>query len=223
MSQPRQQVNLYQDTAPAWRPFGSATLALASGAVGCCFALIWAFGSWQIARLQRSVDALQRQQSAQEATLGALGSLQAGDGNSADLQARVQQLSTELAARERALALLEGGAVGSTKGFSAQLSALARHSMAGLWLRQITSSGLNGSMSLAGESVEPDRVPRYLRALATERALAGLRFDRLAIERPETLPGAPAPRHAPPPAANFRFQADGTPAPAQLAAAQAPQ
>lgn len=223
MSQPRQQVNLYQHTAPSWRPFGSSTLALASGAVVCCFAIIWAFGSWQIARLQRSVDALQRQQSARQTALSALGSLQSNAGISADTQARIQQLGAELAARERALALLQAGAVGSTKGFSTRLAALARHPMASLWLRQITVSGLTGSMSLAGEAVAPDRVPRYLRALATERALAGLRFDRLVIERPEAPPGPSASTHSPPRAMTFKFQADGTPAPAQLAGIQAPQ
>lgn len=62
MKQPRQQVNLYQETAPAWRPFGSATLALAAAAVCGCFVAIWAFGTWQVDRLQRSVDELQQQQ-----------------------------------------------------------------------------------------------------------------------------------------------------------------
>ena len=190
MSQLRQQVNLYQHTAPAWRPFGSATLALACGAVACCLTVIWAFGSYQVARLQQSVDALQRQQAAQQAALSALGTLQTDGANPADLQTRIQQLSAELAARERALALLQGGAEGSTKGFSPQLAALARHPMVGLWLRQITLSNLTGSVSLAGEAVDPDTVPRYLHVLSTEPVLAGLRFDRLVIERPEATPAA---------------------------------
>jgi Tfp pilus assembly protein PilN len=219
MSAPRQQVNLYQHTATAWRPFGSATLALVLGAVGCGLAIIWAFGTWQVTRLQQSVDALQRQQAAQQAALSALGSLQTNGANPTDLQARIRQLGAQLAARESALTLLQSGAVGSTKGFSAQLAALARHPMAGLWLRRITLSDLTGSMSLAGEAVDPDRVPRYLRALATEHVLAGLRFDRLTIERPEAAPGA----HAPPRATTFKFHVDGTATPAQVAAAQPPQ
>lgn len=223
MSAPRQQVNLYQQTAPAWRPFGSATLTLVVGAVGCCLAIIWAFGTWQVTRLQQSVATLRRQQAAQQAALGALGSLQLDGANPTDLQARIQQLGAELSARERALTLLQGGAVGGTKGFSAQLAALARHPMEGLWLRQITLSGLTGSLSLAGEAVDPDRVPRYLRALATEPVLNGLRFDRLVIERPAAGPPASPRMHAPPRATTFRFRVDGTAAPARLAAAGAPQ
>lgn len=229
MSAPRQQVNLYQHTAPAWRPFGSATLALVLGAVGCCLAVIWAFGTWQVTRLQRSVDALQRQQAAQEAALSALGSLQIDGANPTDLQARIQQLGAALSARERALTLLQDGAVGGTKGFSAQLAALARHPMTGLWLRQITLSNLTGSVSLAGEALDPDTVPRYLHVLSTEPVLAGVRFDRLVIERPDPAPAASTPARSHPRTGTFSFRAEGPAgnagpaAAAQVAANQAPQ
>ena len=144
MSQPRQQVNLYQETAPSWRPFGSATLALAVAAVSGCLALIWGFGTWQVDRLQRAVAALQHQQQAQQAMLSAFGSLPGGGASATDLQSRIQQLNAALAARERALALLREDAVGSTSGFSEQLAALARHPMPGLWLRRIRFSDLTG-------------------------------------------------------------------------------
>jgi len=210
--QPRQQVNLYQETAPPWRPFGSATLALAVAAVSGCLAIIWGFGTWQVNHLQQAVGALQHQQQAQQAMLSALGSLPGGDGGATDLQTRIQELNAQLAAGERALALLQGSTVGSTSGFSAELAALARHPMPGLWLQQITLSDLTGTMSLAGEVTDPDRVPRYLHALGTERTLAGMRFDHLAIQRSQ------------PQTAVFRFHADGTAGtPIQLANTQAPQ
>ena len=214
MSQPRQQVNLYQETAPPWRPFGSATLALAVAAVSIYLAVIWGFGTWQVNHLQRAVDALQHQQQTQRAMLSALGSFPGGDGSAADLQSRIQELNADLVAREHALALLQGATVGSTSGFSAELVALARHPMPGLWLRQITLSDLTDSMSLAGEVMDPDRVPRYLHALGTEPTLAGMRFGRLAIQRPRSQ------------AAVFQFHADGTAGgamPVQLANTQAPQ
>lgn len=206
MRQPRQQVNLYQETAPAWRPFGSATLALAAAAVCCCFAVIWSFGTWEVGRLQRAVDDLQRQQGAQQAMLSSLGS--AAGSNGVDLNSRIQELTAQLAARERALALLQGGAAGNTSGFSAPLAALARHPMPGLWLRQITFSDLSGATSLAGRVVSPDGLPRYLHVLATEPALAGIRFDSLVIERPAARHAAPGHTH-PLPQAAFSFRAQG--------------
>ncbi|MGH8298037.1 MAG: hypothetical protein ACRES6_01985 [Steroidobacteraceae bacterium] len=219
----RQQVNLYQNTTPAWRPFGSATLALAVGAVSCCLAVIFGFATLQVDRLQRSVGALQRQQVAQQAALTALGSLPLDGANPADLQGRIQALGADLAARERALALLQEGAVGNTSGFSGKLAALARHPVPGLWLRQITLSDLTDSMSLTGEVLDPDNVPRYLHALAAERALAGMRFDRLVIERPKASLPASGPTRPRPYQAAFEFRAEGTTAaPAQLAATQEP-
>lgn len=221
MSQPRQQINLYQETAPAWRPFGSATLVLAALAVCCCFAVIWGFGAWQVDRLQRAVGDLQRQQDAQQAMLTSLGSLSATGSNGVDLKSRIEELSAELAARERALALLQEGAAGNTSGFSAPLAALARHPMPDLWLRQITLSDLTGATSLAGRVVSPDRLPRYLHVLATEPALANIRFDSLVIERPDTDHATSA--HAIPSreAAAFKFRAEGaTGAPQQLADTQ---
>ena len=212
MSQMRQQVNLYQETAPPWRPFGSATLTLALAAVSGCLAVIWGFGTWQVNHLQQAVSALQHQQQAQQAMLSSLGSVSGAGANAADLQSRLQELDAELAVRQHALALLQSDAAGSTNGFSAELAALARHPMPGLWLQQITLSDQTGSMSLAGEVTDPDRVPRYLRALASERTLAGMRFERLAIERPQTQADA------------FKFDADGSAStPIQLANTQAPQ
>ena len=220
MKQPRQQINLYQETAPAWRPFGSATLASAAVAVCCCFAAIWGFGTWQVNRLQRSVDDLQRQQAAQQTMLKSLGALSAASANSADLKARNDALTAELAVRVRALALLLAGSAGNTSGFSGPLAALARHPMQGLWLRQITLSDLTGSTSLAGQVVDPDWLPRYLHVLATEPALASVRFDSLVIERPDADHATSG--HTPPgPQAPFRFRAGGTAgAPQQLAAMQ---
>lgn len=217
MKQPRQQINLYQETAPAWRPFGSATLVLATIAVCCCFAALWGFGTWQVDRLQRSVDDLLRQQASQQSMLSSLGSLSDGSGNAAALKSRVQALSAQLAAAERALALLQDGAAGNTSGFSAPLAALARHPMQGLWLRQITLSDLTGSTSLAGQVVDPDWLPRYLHVLATEPALASVRFDSLVIERPDADHATSRPR----PRAAFDFRAGGTAgAPQQLANTQ---
>lgn len=214
MSPLRQQINLYQETAPPWRPFGSATLALAVAAVSGCLAFIWGYGTWQVDHLQHAVGALEHQQQVQQAMLSTLGSLPGGDGGATDLQSRIQELNAQLAAGQHALAVLQGATVGSTSGFSAQLAALARHPMPGLWLRQIAVSDVTRSMSLEGEVTDPDNVPRYLHALGTERTLAGMRFDRLAIQRPQT--------HT----AVFSFHADGTAGAAttvQLANARVPQ
>ena len=182
----RQQINLYQPEAQSQRDLlGADTLLLACAAVIAAFLVIGGVGRWQVARLQRTLEALQAQQRRTEEVLGALGAASAASAASAkssDIEARTRELQAQLAVRERALELLRDGSVGRTSGFSAKLAALARRPLTGLWLQHISLSAISNSMSLAGEVLEPELVPRYLRGLATERELSGLRFDRLEIE-----------------------------------------
>jgi hypothetical protein len=215
VNRPYQQINLYQPEAVQERdPFGADTFALVGSAVVCALAIMWGLGARGVDRLQRAVENLQRQQVQQQQQLSTLGALVVASGKPSDLESRIAQLRGELAAREQALALLRAGVVGRTSGFSQELAALARHPVPGLWLRHVTLSGVTGSVSLAGEVVEPARVPRYLHALATEAAFSGLRFDGLAIDRPPPPKGPQTkereiegPRPHP---STFKFRVQGT-------------
>src|SRR4029453_11240848 len=93
-----------------------------------------------------------------------------------------------VAARKRALLVLQQGAAGQTTGFAPRLEALARRHVEGLWIDGLVLSGTNGSMSVRGLALNADTVPVYLQNLAQERALAGTRFDDFVIERPGREP-----------------------------------
>jgi hypothetical protein len=128
---------------------------------------------------------LQVQQQHQAQTLEMLTSARAVNLTPEQLAARVNALSAEVAVHSQALELLRGGAAGQTTGFSPDLSALARHSVEGLWIHRVDLSGIGEPrMSLNGVAVNPTLVPGYLRGLGAEPALAGLRFDVFTIERP---------------------------------------
>jgi hypothetical protein len=222
VSAPRQQINLYRPDAGATRrPFGADTLAFAAGSVLVLLLLIGGIGEWRVEGLQRAVQRLQQQQQAQQDSLRALGQLLPPGQSALDIDSRIQQLQTELAARERALRLLQQGAIGRTGGFAAQLAALARCPVHGLWLQRITISGIDDSMSLAGVTLQPDSVPRYLRALAGEKALSGLRFYRLQIAQQLSRNARQTPQPVATSPGGFTFSADGAPAaPVQVAQAQ---
>lgn len=222
MSASQQQINLYrQDAGAARRPFGADTLAFAVGAVLALLLLIGGVGEWRVEGLQRAVQHLQQQQQAQQDTLRALGDLLPPGQSAPDIDSRIQQLQAELAARQRALQLLRQGAIGRTGGFAAQLAALARRPVSGLWLQRIAISGIDESMSLSGVTLQPDSVPRYLRALAGEKALSGLRFYRLQITQQLSRNAPQATKAAATSVGGFTFSADGGPAsPVQLADAQ---
>lgn len=223
MSALRQQINLYQPEAERQRgALGADTLVFGSTAVVAAVLAVWGVGTWRIDRMQQAVQGLQTQQQRAEEALGALGAVSAEDATAADVKDRISALEAKIGAREQALKLLRDGSVGRTKGFSTELAALARRSVDGLWLRHISLSATGNSMSLAGEVLEPDLVPRYLRELATERDLSGLQFDRLVIEMKQ--PGHAHAKGGPPaPFSTFTFQADGTATPVmQIARAGEP-
>ena len=224
MSTLRQQVNLYQPEAKARQGlFSAQSLVLICAVALVALGLVWGIGAWQVEQLSQSVARLERQQQLTERALSALGAVNAANGSPGTLEARIHTLEAELAVRREALALLKKGAIGNTRGFVADLTALARGPVPGLWLRRISLSAVGDPMSLAGEALEPDMVPRYLRALARQPALAGVRFDRLVIEMQPAAPGI-AGRAAYPALRHFTFQVAGQSAPAQQQPAQeAPQ
>lgn len=209
----RQQINLYQPVAPAANgPFLAASAARVGAVVACALLLVWGYSLWRVARLERAVHSLEQQQQRQAATISALGQARSADLTPEQLQARVAALTAELAVRTRTLELLRSGAAGQVGGFSARLAALARRPLQGLWINHVVLSGMSDSMSVGGTALDPDLVPRYLRGLAAERALAGARFDELVIERPGAEhpgePGAATPARAVAADPGFRFRAE---------------
>lgn len=193
----RQQINLYQPVFSSERKlFGAGTVASAFAIliVGLTAYTIHARG--QLNSLQGEVDVLRADQEEREAQ-AALSEDQAARGTPTDVESRVKELSRSVAARTQALHMLQSGAAGQTTGFAPRLEALARRHVDGLWIDAVILSGANGSMSLAGATVDPDIVPRYLQNLARDAVLTGTRFDDFLIERPEPeAKSEPAPADA---------------------------
>ena len=181
----RQQINLYQPVAgDDSKALESRTLGLLAGGVVVCLLMIWGFGMTQVANLEKSVEALRAQQQAQEQAMTSLSAQHPNLVSPAMLQAQVTALSAQVATRTQALDILRHGGAGQTHGFAERMEALARRHTDGLWIDRVVLSGTTGAMSVGGSTVNPDLVPRYLRALAGESALSGTRFDALTIERP---------------------------------------
>ena len=207
----RQQINLYQPAAPVSSgPFAAASAWRLGAVVAAALVVVWAYGLYRVAHLERAIASLEQQHHRQDASLAALDAARAGGATPEQMRARVEALTAELAVRTRTLELLRGGTAGQVGGFSARLTALARRPMQGLWLDHVVLSGMTDSMSVGGTALDPDLVPRYLRGLADEHALSGARFDELVIERPPPEhpgePGTPAGPAAPD--QSFRFRAE---------------
>ena len=164
--------------------FGARAALATFGTVLGALVLIWGFGIYKVQNLEKTTQSLREQQAYQEKSLETASTMSAARATPVDLAARVKRTEEEVVARTRALDLLRTGAAGRTTGFAARLQALARRHVDGVWIDRMALSGSTEAMSLGGATFDPDLVPRYLQSLAQDAALAGARFDELAIERP---------------------------------------
>lgn len=181
----RQQINLYQPIFNReHKQLSGATLVTALGVVVVTLLGLSGYAHHRAGQLAQEVEAMRERAVQQEQVVAKVGELHAARGNPAEIEARVKQLSETVAARKRALNVLQAGDAGQTVGFAGRLEALARRHVEGLWIDSLVLSGTNGSMTLQGATLNADTVPVYLQGLAHERALAGTRFDDFVIERP---------------------------------------
>jgi len=182
----RQQINLYQPIfSREHKQLSAATLLGAVGVVTVALLGFSFYANRQVEELAVQVNTMRERAARQEQVVAKVGELHAARGNPVEIDARVKQLTETVAARKRALKVLQDGAAGQTVGFAARLEALARRHVDGLWLDSLLLSGTNGSMTLQGATLNADTVPVYLQGLARETALAGTRFDDFVIERPQ--------------------------------------
>lgn len=181
----RQQINLYQPIfSEARKPLSALTVAIVLSVLIVGLIAFSVHTGMRTKTLSAQVEALRLEQQAKEAELAAATELRTQRSNPAEIEARVKRLTTSLDERTRALQLLKSGAAGQTTGFAERLEALARRHVDGLWIDKLVISGTNGSMSLAGATLNADIVPTYLQSLAQEKVLSGTRFDEFMIERP---------------------------------------
>ncbi len=186
-----QQVNLYQPILGAEkRLFSARTIGLGLGLLAACLCGVATFGAWRTGHVERSVKLLESQQAASLAMAERTGATLKPGSNLEQLQIEAKELSSGIAARERALDLVRLGAASPATGFAARLEALAHRQLDGLWLRDIVLGSGEGRLALRGSTTDPRLVPAYLGGLAQEPALAGVRFDKLAMRRakPEEAP-----------------------------------
>ena len=184
MSVVEQQVNLYQPILGAERRLFSAR------AIGACLALLavalgalGSYAAWRTSRVERSIAELEKRQAAELVTAERTGAVLNPGKSVAELDADAKDLTAEIAARERALAIVRLGAASPETGFAARLEALGRRQVDGLWLHDVVVGSGDGRLAMRGDALDPRLVPAYLAALAADHALAGVRFDKLTLRR----------------------------------------
>jgi hypothetical protein len=222
----RQQINLYQPSTVAMvrQVLSASTVLISGGLIIATLAAIAGYGAWEVSRLSDGVALVREHHRSQaimrDASANAEGEVQSPE----QVEAQNKTLRAELATRKRALQLLESGAAGKPAGFALRLEALGRRHIDGLWLDRLVLGSDAGMMSLAGSTLDPDLVPRYLQSLATDPALEGTRFDEFAIEQPNKAKNESGEMEDKPrvPANGLRFRATNVALSASITAAAKP-
>ena len=181
-----QQVNLYQPILGVEkRLFSAYTIGVGLGVLVVSLAALVAFGAWRTHRIEHSIAQLEQQES-NALALSARASAAGHPAQSmAELDAEARNLSAEIAARERALDIVQRGAGAPATGFAARLEALAHRQLDGVWLSGIVLGSGEGHLAMQGGTSDPRLVPIFLAALASEHALEGVRFDRISMRQAE--------------------------------------
>jgi hypothetical protein len=96
-----------------------------------------------------------------------------------------------LARRREAIALLESGALGNTKGFADYLRGFSRQTVPGLWLTGFDIEGGGTDMAIHGRALDAGLLPRYVRRLNDETVFRGRDFAALKMDAVEPKPTAP--------------------------------
>ena len=143
----------------------------------------WWLGS-AVDKARRDGAQLRAQVAAAEEQLNNIAAAQMA-GSDTGLEAELSQLLAELDLRETVLELVSGGAAGYVDGFSAQIRSLAQQQTEGVWLTRVAVVSPGARTTIEGKAISPEFVPMYLRGLSQQQALAGQRFDRFEISRPE--------------------------------------
>jgi hypothetical protein len=177
-----QQVNLYQPILGAERRLFSAraiVIALCVMAVG--LVVFSGYASRRIGRLEVTIESIEKREAATLAMTESATQTFKPKMSQAALDAEAKRLTTDIESRQRALDVIGHGGETPATGFAARLAALGDRQIDGIWLSAISLKAGDGGLAMRGAALRPALVPTYLRGLAEEAALTGIRFDKLAM------------------------------------------
>lgn len=181
-----QQVNLYQPIfRKQKRKFSAVAMLQATTAMILGIGLMYGYTTWQVRQLRADAIQVDKQLSALTKQLDDVTRQFSERFKSKDLEARIQEVESQIAEKQRLQELL-GTAQFNVQGFSDYLIAFARQHTPGVWLTSLDITGAAQVLALSGRSINPELVPRYLQRLSAEKRLNGIEFHVFQMSRPET-------------------------------------
>jgi hypothetical protein len=177
-----QQINLFNPIfLKQKKTFSAVTMldALALLLVGV--AAFYAYASIESLNLDRQSVETARQYNQSRARLVETSARYAPKKIDASLEAEVNNLQAQLNARKAALDNLGIGLLAHGVSYAEYMRALARQSLAGLWLTGFRVGKGGAEMEIIGRALQPELVPSYIHRLNQEPAMHGRAFDSLSM------------------------------------------
>jgi Tfp pilus assembly protein PilN len=177
-----QQINLFnpvflqQKKIFSARTMASALLLLLVG-----MGAIASYGSMRVASLQKQADDGAAQLSKKQARLASVITEFPPRQKSADVEAELRDLDSQLLALRNVSGVLARGELGNTQGYAEYFRALARQHVDGVWLTGLSIVGAGVDVGLRGRALDARQVPGYLNRLAQEPIMRGKSFSSLQI------------------------------------------
>jgi len=185
-----QQINLYQSQLQQHKSHLSSSQLLKAVAVvsGLMLGLLVFYGV-QLNQRQAELEIVEAAQATKMAQLENLQTQIQARQKDPKLQARVDALMLEISNKQRVMKVLGEQRFGNSEGFAAHVSGLARQRIDGLWLTQVRISQGGETLSMKGQALKAELLPRYLQRLSTEAVFAGKNFETLSMSRNHDQPG----------------------------------
>jgi hypothetical protein len=187
-----QQLNLFNPVFLRQKKYFSAvTMAQCLGIVLVALIAMYGFQRWQLAGLESQfVEAEAQFKTVQQQ----LTDFSAAKRNpSKALEDEATRLAAQVKTQEALLTRLDSDELGNAEGFSRYLNALARQTVAGVWITGFTATGTEGPLMIRGRLLQPELLPTYLRLLNREESLRGHGFAELQLitheEKAQTASG----------------------------------
>lgn len=179
-----QQINLYlPEFRPNRAPLRAQHMALA---IMGFIVLLGLFSMYSLYRQGQLEDQLAQEKLALESTQLQLQKLALqAPLQSKQLDDELLRLQKERDRRQQILAVISNQDLGNAKGFSGQLTAMAKQSLDSLALETFALQKGGRYVEFSGKTRQPDQVPLYIQHLRTEADFAAVRFGVLTVERDE--------------------------------------
>lgn len=191
-----QQINLFNPIfLQKKKHFSAVTMLQALGLLLAGILVFYGYAMFETRNLTRVADDSRKQLQAQSEQVAKYTREFSPGGRSKALADELARTTAQLRQREELMALLHTGALGNTEGFARYLSALARQTMAGVWLTGFSIGGDETDLQLGGRVLRADLVPAYVRALNHEEVMRGRRIAEMRLTAREER--EPAPTAAP--------------------------